>query len=685
MDRFPVHMWLFYAAAVLAAGWDGATLYEEAEALWYGKGRNKDRAMAAVLYKRSADEGYAPGQFKVGDFRWSGEFAPRDRLQAVSYYRKAALQDYIPAVAKLAHILWDPSFPGHNRTLSRALYLTAARLLPTAENVSDDQKLAAQAVYEWGTILDDAALSQIPVALCVPQDGQVPEWAVDPPDYCRAEAGGYYKAAADAQNEEAAFAYGVWVYALKDDATHARKYFRKVRRTIPLAAYQYALLVPAGRAGKSVKWLGYAADRGVVDAQCEIAKRLLRGEGVLRDRSAAIKYFWLAAKQNHTSAAFTFAILILNRSAGSKLKKRAVKALAFAAGKGHALAQFRFAELLWSGQYVSQDRARARDVYANVVKSANASQKCLRVLLDGPDGPDYEVTARLVVAQSSAELTDFEYDYVPHSFYRAEPVPKNPKLAVGLLRRQFANGNATAGFLYAEILYFGLNGKVRKARALDTYREVANSNASSDLDGVILAKYRLIHFDMLSDDDRGQYTKSLLLKPNVGALVAYADAIRRRETFVRLDREALELYKFAADGESPHAQYRYASLLWSGTGVSSDREKAYGYFSAAAEAGYAPALFRVGSITWDRNPAAAVVYFQQAADLGHARACYRYAELLSKGQYVPSDQELASYTYDKAAYGAPCGGVDDFDGPESCVTKYEARRAVDLGWNRHLE
>ncbi|MCP1537696.1 hypothetical protein [Methylorubrum extorquens] len=81
---------------------DGAAVWEIASREAEGRGVTRDLAVAAKLYERLANAGYAPAQFKVGNAYEKGSGVVRDIEKAKAWYGRAADQGNIRAMHNLA-------------------------------------------------------------------------------------------------------------------------------------------------------------------------------------------------------------------------------------------------------------------------------------------------------------------------------------------------------------------------------------------------------------------------------------------------------------------------------------------------------------------------------------------------------------------------------------------------------
>ncbi|MBR6435240.1 MAG: sel1 repeat family protein, partial [Thermoguttaceae bacterium] len=69
---------------------------------YYGSDHvSEDKVKAAELYRKSADQGYAEGQYNLGKCYYFGKGVPLDRAEAAKWFQKAALRGHEDATEKL--------------------------------------------------------------------------------------------------------------------------------------------------------------------------------------------------------------------------------------------------------------------------------------------------------------------------------------------------------------------------------------------------------------------------------------------------------------------------------------------------------------------------------------------------------------------------------------------------------
>ncbi len=116
----------------------------------------------------------------------------------------------------------------------------------------------------------------------------------------------------------------------------------------------------------------------------------------------------------------------------------------------------------------------------------------------------------------------------------------------------------------------------------------------------------------------------------------------------------IALREAAARGDNK-ALFEIASRYADGRGVAKDPKKALEWYQKAADAGFAPAQFRVGSYyekgigVDQRSPQKAKEFYQLAAEQGNASAMHNLAVLYAMGATGPSDNDSAAKWFVKAA------------------------------------
>ena len=101
------------------------------------------------------------------------------------------------------------------------------------------------------------------------------------------------------------------------------------------------------------------AERGIADAQFNLAVRYDFGEGVSEDATEAARWYRLAAEQGHADAQFNLAVSYDFGEGVSEDATEAIRWYRLAAEQGHADAQFNLGVSYADGEGVSKDAVQA--------------------------------------------------------------------------------------------------------------------------------------------------------------------------------------------------------------------------------------------------------------------------------------------------------------------------------------
>ena len=89
-------------------------------------GRKSDAARAAGWYRRAADQGHAPAQFRLGVLYYEGRGVVRDAAAAAAWYEKAAAQGHLAAKFNLGFLYQRGEGVTADRARAEALYRETA-------------------------------------------------------------------------------------------------------------------------------------------------------------------------------------------------------------------------------------------------------------------------------------------------------------------------------------------------------------------------------------------------------------------------------------------------------------------------------------------------------------------------------------------------------------------------------
>ena len=230
---------------------------------------------AFKCYRKAAEQGMAPAQYKVGTFYENGEVVAKDEAEALKWYRKAEEKNNDQA-----------------RQASMNLIHSNPSLVPI--ELSDTQKLYLKSA-EKGDVK-----AQLSLADSYYKDGHTNE-AIK-----------WYRKAAEQGNAEAQFDFGMRYYSsghgVDTSIDEALKWFRKAaEQGHAQAQFCIGSCFETGNGvnkdiAEAVKWYRKAADHGYADAQFYIGSSFETGNGVNKNMTEAVKWYRKAAEQGHAQA-----------------------------------------------------------------------------------------------------------------------------------------------------------------------------------------------------------------------------------------------------------------------------------------------------------------------------------------------------------------------------------------------
>ena len=174
-------------------------------------------------------------------------------------------------------------------------------------------------------------------------------------------------------------------YASKNYADALQWYIFAAERGVVPAQYDLALMYKNGEGtlkneSEAVKWFSKAAEKGYPDAQYELGNMyykegyLVDGQSLflLNDCQEAAKWYRLAAEQGHVEAQYMMGRMY---DKGRGVKQNYLEAFMWyrrAAEKGHAAAQYCTGNMCEKGDGVKQDYSEARKWYSRAAEQGYA-------------------------------------------------------------------------------------------------------------------------------------------------------------------------------------------------------------------------------------------------------------------------------------------------------------------------
>lgn len=587
-------------------------LFELGERHKTGNGVEKNEKLAADLYHRAAEKGYAQAQYAIGVCCEEGQGIEKNTKKAVELYQLAAKQDYAPAQYKLGRCYDFGYGVTVDKTKAFEFYQLAA-----------DQ---------------DYALAQGDLGVCYGNGEGV---AAD-----RAKAITLYQLAADQGNENAQCNLGT--------------------------CYESGRGVSVNKA-KAVELYQLAANKGLARAQNCLGVCYQEGQGVEKDAKKAAALVQLAANQGLARAQYNLGIYYEQGTGVEKNAKRATELYELAADQGDELAQQKVAsateemfvrgEAHRTGNNVSKNMVLAVQDYQIAVKRGHARAAFqLGCCYASGEGVTADPKRAVELFQQAANKGERNAQYrLAQCYEQGEGVDENPEKAFEYYQLAANQGHEEAEKKVAaasEVMKNYASLKPQEKYALGEAHE-NGSNTAKDL------KLAARFYELAAVDTGyapAEYALGRCYECGIGLAV---DAPK-----------ALELYKAAAKKGYAQAQTKLGDFHKDGkTMWHTHEDQAFEWYTKAAIQGEKDALYSLGDC-YERgagvtaNSAQAFVYYQLAAKRGNEKAkkkvaaatgemkkyislatreLFQLAEDLSAGKNSVKDVKVAIELYQVAA------------------------------------
>ena len=178
------------------------------------------------------------------------------------------------------------------------------------------------------------------------------------------------------------FSAGIQCYEAKDYNCAIREWQPLADRGIAQAQYNLALIYSRGEGvaqdvAKAAGLFEKAANIGIVQAQYNLAQCYLNGSGVPKDEDKAISWFQKAAELGDPNAANNLGTILEGRKDYDNAAKWYLKA----ADEGLAMAQFNVGQMFDLGRGFTQDFAKAAEFYERAAQQGDAGALCNLAIL----------------------------------------------------------------------------------------------------------------------------------------------------------------------------------------------------------------------------------------------------------------------------------------------------------------
>ena len=401
-----------------------------------------------------------------------------------------------------------------------------------------------------------------------------------------------------------------------------------------------------------------AAEKGHAQAQAQLGRAYMLGEGVDKDYTQAIEWLRRSANQGTPTGQFLLGVMYDEGYGVEQSYSEALKWYIKAADQANAASQNNIGIICKHGRGVQQDEATAVGWFRAAAEQGHAGAQCnLASMYTRGRGVKRDYEEALKWYRQAADQNDARgQNNVGWAYEYGRGVEQNYKEAVKWYGLAAEQGYALGQCNLADMYESGRGVEQDYAEALKWYRRAAEAG-----------------------DARGQ--------ANVGWAYEFGKGVD--QDFV----EAVKWYRKGAEQDYAWAQYNLADMYEDGKGVEKNYATAVEWYRAAAEQGYAKGQFKLGSMYEDgkgvqQNFRLAAEWYTRAAENGHVMAAYGLGLFYRWGHGVEQDYVAAMKWYRKAAEqgnaSCQCGVASMYEDGLGVVQDYgEAlkwyRKAADQG------
>jgi len=238
------------------------------------------------------------------------------------------------------------------------------------------------------------------------------------------------------------------------------------------------------------------ANKGEARAQYDLAIRYLKGDGVEKDSTSAIKWLKKSAGQNFVSAQHELGILYREGRKVSADMDQAIEYLTLAAEQGNATAQYILGDIYQQGDGVAKDLAEAREWFE--LAAGHGFQKAKEALKVLAKDEENDVSSLVIPPHAKTETGRKKSDTQPTDetpqaayelgvkYLRGAGVSRSYKSAAKWFSQAAEQGHAESQYQLGELLKKGKGAKRNKKLANKWYRAAAKQGhikAKNRLDG----------------------------------------------------------------------------------------------------------------------------------------------------------------------------------------------------------
>lgn len=372
---------------------------------------------------------------------------------------------------------------------------------------------------------------------------------------------------------------------------------------------------------EACKWYRKAADQGYAAAQHALGARYARGEGVVQDYKEACKWYRKAADQGYVYSQIYLGRCYYYGEGIARDYGEACKWYRKAADQGEADAQNRLGVCYVNGEGVAQDYGEACKWYR---KAAEQGHDCAQYNLGG-------------------------------CYYYGNGVAENNDEAYKWYRKAADQGYANAQCMVGECYYNGYGVAENNEEAYKWYRKAAEQGnaVAQRMVGTCYENGQGVTQD--EDEANEWYEKAaeqgdVIAQRKVGTyylgLGMFVDAAYNKEGYEWLRKAAEQGDAEAQFGLGGYHMLSMATMIGKAMGegdyetdeekINGEMEEAYKWYLKAAEQGYAEAQYTIGTFyengTWvEQDDEKALEWYSKAMDQGNESACTAWSNLMNKG------------------------------------------------------
>lgn len=589
---------------------------------------------ALECYRKVAEIGFTPAFMRLAQMYYNGKGVEKDLAEAKKWAEKADLAGEA-AAALLLGLLYDKAGDAENAV---KCYMRAAE-----SGVPNASLRLAMAYYEGKGVARDLAAAKHwgeKAAEAGDSEAQMMMGFIAREENDHAKAVKYYLMAAESGDAEACAQVAQCYYngeGVAKDVTQAKKWAEKSAAAGSEAGF--LLLGMMAEAKKDYQnafaYFKASAEKGNSQACAWLARLYYIGRGVKEDKEEAKKWLFKSVENGEKTGLYM---------AGQFAEEEddIAQAVVFyqqSADKGFSLAYAKLAQLYRSGEGVAKDGAEAKK-WALKAAQADLTEGLLFLALLAEDEKDvptalgyYKQAAERGAAQAALRLAQL---YLGSSGVEQD-LPEVIKWAELAAKLGSAEGMQLAGQM-AEV-----------RREFVKAREYYQQAVELQNDALSTARLAFLYYNGQGvEQDKAAAQQWAEKAVALGSMQGYLLMGQMAEDAGDYEK-AYELYKLAADADTPQAYAKLAQLSYNGQGVKQDKAEAKRLAQIGADKGDGKALWVLGKLAQSENEGeAACRLFTQSAEAGEPSACYELALIYANGLGVQANTAAAKQWAERA-------------------------------------